>query len=226
MLPCGSQTASCPVSHKDTFHISKGLERNQFAFLALTHSWKVLKLIGLLLVSSMVLKEGALLISCSMSWKETFFLPDLPMVLKEVSLPLFFYLKIDSVVIILSSDDFYAIYTRGLERSQLVSVLLSPASCNFGWGLERSLSSCLSDDLCYLHHGFWKESICIALSCLMHWHSHGLEGTGWMVLKGLWCNSLVPQLCFSIYFQARVLKGISGIDIYLVFCNKLGNIFP
>ena len=36
----------------------------------------------------MVLKEieVALLISCFMSWKETFFLPDLPMVLKEVSL--------------------------------------------------------------------------------------------------------------------------------------------
>ena len=37
----------------------------------------------------MVLKEGALLTSCSVSWKETFFLPDLPMVQKEVSLPLF-----------------------------------------------------------------------------------------------------------------------------------------
>ena len=38
----------------------------------------------------MVLKEVefALLTSCSVSWKETFFLPDLPMVLKEVSMPL------------------------------------------------------------------------------------------------------------------------------------------
>ena len=35
----------------------------------------------------------------------------------------------DSVGIILFSDDSYAIYTKGLERSQLVSVLLSPASC-------------------------------------------------------------------------------------------------
>ena len=52
----------------------------------------------------------------------------------------------DSVSIILFSGDSYAIYTKGLERSQLVSVLLSPASCVFGWGLERSLSAYLSDD--------------------------------------------------------------------------------
>ena len=43
----------------------------------------------------------------------------------------------DSVGIILSSDDSYAIYTKGLERSWLVSVLLSPALCIFSWGLER-----------------------------------------------------------------------------------------
>ena len=39
-----------------------------------------------LIQSSKVLKGIALLTSCSMSWKETFFLPDLPMVLKEVFL--------------------------------------------------------------------------------------------------------------------------------------------
>ena len=53
-----------------------------------------------------------------------------------------------------------------------MSVLLSPASCVFGWGLERSLSACA--------------------------HSHGLERNGWMVLKGLGYHSLVPQLCFAI----------------------------
>ena len=62
---------------------------SQFAVLALTQSSKVLKEIDLLFVFSMVLKEGALLTSCSMSWKVTFYLPDLPMVLKAVSLPLF-----------------------------------------------------------------------------------------------------------------------------------------
>ena len=54
-------------------------------------------------------------------------------------------------------DDSYAIYIKGLERSQLV--LLSPTLCAFGWGLERSLCACT--------------------------HSHGLERTGWMVLKRL-----------------------------------------
>ena len=48
----------------------------------------------------------------------------------------------DYVRIILFSDDSYAFYTKGLERSGLVFVLLSPASCVFGWGLERSLSAC------------------------------------------------------------------------------------
>ena len=55
-----------------------------------------------------------------------------------------------------------------------MSVLLSPPLC-VGWGLERSLSA--------------------------HAHSHGLERTRWMVLKGLRCNSLVPQLCFAIFKQ-------------------------
>ena len=80
-----------------------------------------------------------------------------------------------------------------------MSLLMSPASCIFAWGLERSLSACV--------------------------HSHGLERTGWMVLKGLRCNSLVPQCCFAIYFQARVLKGISGAGVCFVFYNRPGNIF-
>ena len=67
-------------------------------------------------------------------------------------------------------NDSYAIYTKGLERSQLL--LLSPALCVFGWGLERSFGA--------------------------HACSHGLERTGWMVLKGLWCNSLVPPQCFAV----------------------------
>ena len=55
------------------------------------------------------------------------------------------------------SDNSYAVYTKGLEMSKLV--LLSPVSHIFGWGLERSLSACE--------------------------HSHGLERTGWIVLKGI-----------------------------------------
>ena len=188
---------------------------SHFAVLGLTQSSKVLKGIYLLFVSSMVLKEAflvpffsivlkevevALLTSCSMFWKETSFLPDLPMVLKGVSLPLFLTVSL-TVGIILFSDNSYAIYTNGLERSWLVSVLLFPALCIFGWGLERRLSAC---------------------AC-----SHGLERTGWMVLKGLRCNSLVPQWCFAIYFQAMILKGISEAGICLVFCgwNRLRNIF-
>ena len=61
------------------------------------------------------------------------------------------------------SGDSYAIYIKGLERSRLR--LLSPALC-VDWGLKRSLIAC---------------------AC-----SHGLGRTGWMVLKGLWCNFLVP----------------------------------
>ena len=49
---------------------------SQFAALALIQSSKVLKGIDLCVLalthSSMVLKEGALLTSCSVSWKETF----------------------------------------------------------------------------------------------------------------------------------------------------------
>ena len=74
-------------------------------------------------------------------------------------------------------DDSYAIYTKGLEMSQLMSVVLISTSC-FGWDLERSLCACT--------------------------HSHGLERTG--VLKGLQCNSLVPLSHYAIYLQARVLK--------------------
>ena len=211
-----------------------------FAFLALTHSWKVLKWIGLLLVSSMVLKEFALLTWCSVSWKETFFLPDLPMVLKEVSLLLFLFVSL-TVDIILFCDDSYAIYTRGLERSQLVSVLLSSASSVFGWGLGRIFSAHLSDDSYALYTTGLETSqlVSILLSVALYFGwglerslsagacSHGLERTGWMILKGLWCNSLVPQLSLAIYFQAMVLKGISGAGICLVFCgwNRLRNIF-
>ena len=101
----------------------------------------------------------------------------------------------DSVSNFLFSVNSYAIYTKDLKRSQLVFVLLSSASC-IGWNLERSLSASA--------------------------HSHGLEITGWMVLKGLRCNSLVLHLCFAVYFQARVLK---GIGVCLVFYNRLGNIF-
>ena len=180
---------------------------SQFSVLALTQSSKVLKEIDLLSVSSMVLKETllvpllsmdlkeievALLTSCSVSWKETFSLPDLPMVLKEISASTFDRV-FGSVGTILFSDDSYAIHTKDIGGSQLVSVFffLSPAWCIFGWGLERSLSAC---------------------AC-----SHGLERTGWMVLKGLRCNSLVPLWCFAVSFQAKVLKGISGVGVCLVF---------
>ena len=211
---------------------------SQFTVVALTQLSKVLKEINLLFVSSIVLKEGALLTSCSVSWKETFFFPEIPMVLQEVSLPLFLTMSLTLSALSFSlmafmpytpgvlkgvnlclslssawcvgwglerslsahlSDDSYAIYTKGLDMSQLV--LLSPVSYIFGWGFEKSLSA--------------------------HAHSLGLERTRWMVLKGLRCNSLVPQLCFAIYFQARVLKGISGTGICLVFCgqNRFRNIF-
>ena len=143
----------------------------------------------------------------------------------------------DSVGIILFSDDFYGVHIRDLERSWLVSVLLSPALCNAGWSLERSLSACLSDDSYAVYTRGLERSWLVLFSpaSCVGWglgrslstcaHTHGLERTGWMVLKGLKCNCLVPQLCFAIYFQAMVLKGISGVSVCFVFYNRLGNIF-
>ena len=159
----------------------KGLERNQ-SVVCFLYGLEINFLVPLL---SMVLKEICLV-------------PLLWMVLKEVAL----------LICVLKGNLFPHRLTHGLERSLSASIfdhpyhwlcwhypflwwllchlhqwswkdltcicLLSPASCIFGWGLERSLSACAP--------------------------SHGLERTGWMVLKGLRCNSLVPQSCFAIYF--------------------------
>ena len=155
-------------------------------FLALTHSWNVLKWIWFLPTSH------------SLSWKEAFFLPDLHGVLKEVFLPLFLTVSLSLLASSFSSCDSYAVYHRGLERSQLMSVLVVSSLC-VGWGLERSFCA--------------------------HTHSHSLERTE--VLIGLGCNSLVPLWCFAIYLPAGVLKGISGAGICLVFFyswNRLGYI--
>ena len=51
----------------------------------------------------------------------------------------------DFVGIILFSCDTYAIYHRGLERSQHVTVLLVSSLC-VGWGLERSFNAHFPDD--------------------------------------------------------------------------------
>ena len=154
----------------------------------------------------------------------------------------------DSFGITLSSGDSYAFYTRCLERSQLMSVLLISTSY-VGWGLERSLSACFSNDSYTIYIKGFKRNQLVLLSpaFCVGWglerslgayfsndsyaiyikglerslcactHSHGLERTGWMVLKGLWCSSLVPPFCFAIYFQAIVLKGIFGAGVCLVF---------
>ena len=195
----------------------------------------VLKETLLVPLLSVVLKEGALLTWCSMSWKENFFPPRLTWGLERSLSASIFDCVFDFVGIIFVSDDSYAIYTKGLERSWLV--LLSSASC-VGWGLERNLSAHLTDDSYAVYTKGLERSQHVSVmlssaswglerSLSAHAHSHGLERTGWMVLKGLWCNSLVPQLCFAIYFQARVLKGISGAGVCFVFYgwNRLRNIF-
>ena len=161
---------------------------SHFAVLALTPLSKVLKGIYLLFVSSMVLKE-TLISATFINGLERSCLTDLMFHVLEGNLfpprlthglerslsASIFDCVTDSVGITLFSDDSYVIYTYGLERSQHVSVLLSPSSCTFGWGLERSLSACAP--------------------------SHGLDRTGWMVLKELRYNSLVPQWCFAIFRQ-------------------------
>ena len=147
----------------------------------------------------------------------------------------------DTVDIILFFDDSSTLSTPGFfKRSQLVSVLLSFASCGVAWSLERSLSACLSDDSYVIYTKGLEMSQIVLLSpasCIFGCdlerslsacaHSHGPERTGCMVLKGLWCNSLVHQLCFAIYFQAMVLKWIPWSGVGLVFYgrNGLGNIF-
>ena len=111
----------------------------------------------------------------------------------------------------------YAIYTRGLERSWHVSVLLSSASC-IGWRLERNLSACLSDDSYAVYtkglERSWLGSVMYSL--LPSWGlerslgacacSHGLDRTGSMVLIGLRCNSLVSQVMFCHLFTSNGLE--------------------
>ena len=214
-------------------------EINLLFFLALTHCWKVLKWIGLLLVPSMVLKEVevALLTLCSMSWKETFSSQTYPWSWKK-SFCLYFWLC-HWLCWHHPLLWWHLCHLHQGSWKELTHVCLAHF-CLVCWLGSWQESQCTSLWwlLCHLHQRSWKEStcICFALFCLVCWlgswkesqsgaHSHGLERTEWMVLKGFWCNSLVPQWCFAIYFQARVLKGISGVGICLVFYNRLGNIF-
>ena len=100
---------------------------SHFIFLALTQSSKVLK--GLYLTSGVLKGINFVLTFCTISWEEIFFLPDLPMVLKEVCSPQF----------VTKSVSFSVIYGRGLERSQLLPMLLSTPSCTISWGIEMNV---------------------------------------------------------------------------------------
>ena len=66
-------------------------------------------------------------------------------------------------------DDSYAIYTKGLEMSQLMSVVLISTS-GVSWGLERSLSVRFSSDSYAIYiKGLERESTSIAFSCPVCW---------------------------------------------------------
>ena len=111
-------------------------------------------------------------------------------------------------------DDSYAAYAKGLEMSQLLSVVLVSTS-SVDWGLERSLSAHFSSDSYAVYikglEGSQFMSVVLISTLCVRWglerrfcartHSHGLERTGWMVMKGLQCNSLVPPWCFAIIFR-------------------------
>ena len=107
---------------------------------------------------------------------------------------------IDSVAIILFSDNSYVIYTDGLERRLSVSIfdhvidsvgiiLFSDDSyAIYTDGLERIqlVSVLLSPTSCIFDWGLERSLSACA-------HSHGLKRIGWMVFKECRCNSLVPQ---------------------------------
>ena len=114
-------------------------EINLFAFLALIQSWKVLKWIGLLLVSSMVLKEFALRTWCSVSWKETFFLPDLPGVLKEVSLPVFLTVSLTLLALSFSLITLM-LSTPGVLKGVNLCLFCSLLPCVFLAGVLKGVS--------------------------------------------------------------------------------------
>ena len=110
--------------------------------------------------------------------------------------------------------------TYGVERSLYASILimsLTLLALSFPvmtlmqstLMVLKGVNLCLSCSL--LPH------VCLARSLSAHAPSHSPERIGWMVLKGLRCNSLVPPWSFAIYFQAMVLKIISGVGVHLCF---------
>ena len=113
------------------------------------------------------LERICLLTSCSLSWKETSFLPDLPMVLKEVFLSVFLTMSLTRHhpfllwrICRLSQgswkDSTYVCFVHSCPVCWLGS--WKEFQCMFSWWL-----------ICHLHLGSWKESTSIAFSFVCFW---------------------------------------------------------
>ena len=109
--------------------IVKGLERNRFIICVL--DWGLERIC---LTDLIFLVLGGNVFPSRLTWG-----------LERSLLTSIFDCIFNSVGIILSSCDAYAVYHRGHEMSQCVSVLLI-SFLHVGWGLERSFSACFPDD--------------------------------------------------------------------------------
>ena len=129
------------------------------------------------------------------------------------------------------SDDSYAIYTHGLERSQLVSMLLSATLCIGCWGLERNVTVCFSDDLYAINiwglERSWHVSVSLSCTSCISWVLKGVlvlnslmtcMPSTVIVLKGVgFCHSFLPFVFFGVLkgvwvhvHVAMVLKELGG----------------
>ena len=124
---------------------------SHFIFLALTQSSKVLKwtLLVLYLTSGVLKGIKFSLTFLTMSWEARIFLPRLTHGLERSLSASVFWLNLWS-----------RMCTRGLERSQLLSLLLSTALCTVDWGLEMSFLDCSFHRwlISHLYEGSWNGS--------------------------------------------------------------------
>ena len=140
-----------------------------------------------------------------MSWEETFFFPDLPMVLKEVC-PLLFLTKALFLLTILPS----VMCTRVLKGVNLC-MLLSTALCTVSWGLERSVLIVLfTADLYPIYMQGLEMSQILWLCPLVGPLLTVLAVESFLPIHDLkWLSFPHYWVCYS---YARVLKGVKFVS--------------
>ena len=197
---------------------------SQFAVLALTQSSKVLKEINLLFISSMVLQEVALLTSCSVLRRNPF-PPRLTHGLGRSLSASIFSMSLTLLALSISLVTLMPSTPGVLKGVNLcLSHSLSPGVLA---GIFKGVSVHVSQVTLMPSTPRVLKWVNLCCSLLPHVSLAGvLKGVSVhvdiaVVLKGLRCNSLVPQLF------CHLLKGISGAGICLIFYrgNRLRNIF-